>query len=83
MGSTVGGQQACTRELQQVIRQAGYDLTEVALPSRRSFFNRVRNKLQPLVYPICWPSDAAGCVAEAAKKHQAKTIFFNLIDFCP
>ena len=83
LGSTVGGQQACTRELQQVIRQAGYDLAEVALPSRLSFFNRVRNKLKPLVYPICWPSDAAVCVAEAAKKHQSGTIFFNLIDFLP
>ncbi len=53
------------------------------MPSRLSFFNRVRNKLKPLVYPICWPADAAGCVVEAAKKHQAKTIFFNLIDFLP
>jgi len=83
LGSAVGGQQACTRELQQVIRQAGYDLTEVALPNRLSFLNRVRNRLKPLVYPICWPSDAAGSVAEAAKRHQAETIFFNLIDFLP
>ncbi len=83
LGSTVGGQQACTRELQQVIRKAGYDFKEVALPARLSFFSRVRNRLKPRVYPICWHPDAGGCVAEAANRNQAGTIFFNLIDFLP
>lgn len=81
LGSTIGGQQACTRELIEVLEKAGFDLVQVPIENRLSLLDRVRNRIRPIPYPVSWPGDTAGLIARKAKESGAGTIFFNLIDF--
>jgi len=83
LGSTVGGQQACTRELTEVLQKAGFDLLTLAIPSRLTLLDRLRHRIRPIPYPVCWPKDTAERIVERAKVCGAGTIFFNLIDFLP
>jgi len=83
LGSTIGGQQACTRELIEVLENAGFDLVQVPIENRLSLLDRVRNRIRPIPYPVSWPGDTADLIARKAKESGAGTIFFNLIDFLP
>ena len=83
LSSTVGGQQACTRELTEVLQKAGFDLLTLAIPSRLTLLDRLRNRIRPIPYPVCWPKDTAKRIVERAKECGAGTVFFNLIDFLP
>lgn len=83
LGSTIGGQQVCTRELIEVLEKAGFNLIQVPIQNRLGLLERVRNRVRPIPYPVCWPSDTADLIARKAKESGAGTIFFNLIDFLP
>lgn len=83
LGSTIGGQQACTRELMEVLQKAGFDLVQVAIRNRLGLLDRARNRMRPIPYPVCWPGDTPERIAQRARESGAGTIFFNLIDFLP
>lgn len=78
-----GGQQVCTREYHETLRLAGFDLVDVLWEHERTFIRRVSNRLKPSPYNRPWSSDLAGRAVDAARQHDAKLVFLNVIDLLP
>jgi len=78
-----GGQQVCTREYRETLRLAGFDLVDVLWEHERTLVRRVSNRLKPSPYNRPWPSDLAERAVDAARQHDAKLVFLNVIDLLP
>lgn len=78
-----GGQQVCTHEYRETLRMAGFDLVDVLWEHERTLVRRVSNRLKPSPYNRPWPSDLARRAVDAARQHDAKLVFLNVIDLLP
>ena len=78
-----GGQQVCTHEYRETLRLAGFDLVDVLWEHERTLVRRVSNRLNPSPYNRPWPSDLARRAVDAARQHDAKLVFLNVIDLLP
>lgn len=83
LGKTVGGQQACTNELYDLLVKAGYELTNIQLKNKLNLGARIINRLHPIAYPVRWPPNTEELICSEVIKNGCKTVFFNLIDFLP
>jgi glycosyltransferase involved in cell wall biosynthesis len=78
-----GGLQICTREFQQTLTAAGFNLRVVAIDHDRTVRGRLRKRIGRDAYPIEWQADAVDLVAAAARNHDARIVFLNLVNLAP
>lgn len=78
-----GGQQQCTREYGETLREAGFDLANVTFATDRSWGARLRRKLRPAPYSDLIPGDFLDRVDAAVAAVQPEFVFCNLYNFVP
>ena len=78
-----GGQQQCSREYQQVLRSAGFDLLDVTFDTDRTWRTRLRRKFRPEPYANLIPQDFLARVDVALREHNPSFVFCNLYNFIP
>jgi glycosyltransferase involved in cell wall biosynthesis len=78
-----GGLQICTREFQQTLAAAGFDLRVVTIDHDRTVRGRLRKRIARHAYPVEWQAEAIDLVAAAARDHDARMVFLNLVNLAP
>jgi len=78
-----GGQQQCTLEYRELLRAAGFELTDFAFDTDRSLRARLRRKFTSAPYANLIPSGFFSDVAAAAGKCKPAFVFCNLYNFIP
>jgi glycosyltransferase involved in cell wall biosynthesis len=83
LAASPGGAQICTREFQDTLTAAGFDLHVVAVDHDRTIGARVRQRISMRAYPVEWQAEAVDAVVAASHKHAAHTVFLNLVNLAP
>ena len=78
-----GGQQQCTREYYELLRAAGFELTDVTFATDRALRTRLRRKLRPAPYANLIPEEFFSRVAAVVREEKPEFVFCNLYNFVP
>jgi len=78
-----GGQQQCTREYQETLRVAGFDLVNVTFDTDQLWRTRLRRKFRPAPYANLVPKEFFARVDKAIAEYHPTFVFCNLCNFVP
>ncbi|MDH3598833.1 MAG: glycosyltransferase, partial [Candidatus Tectomicrobia bacterium] len=80
MAHRPGGVQRCTREYMAVLREAGFDLTEVTFQFDQRWRAKVLRRLSNRPYANMIPEACVDNIVRASKTHTISTMFLNFGD---